>query len=132
MEILASFAIILTLAFLTESLTEYFFGDLLARRAAGPLVLKYLAAGVGVALALAYRIDLLRDLFGIAPGVPFVGEVLTGLILGRGANYVHDFLAQVLRERRGGPPAGPRPHPSNRRGTAGRPARLAELGGERP
>jgi len=89
---------ILALAFLSESLTEYLF--------AGPLAslgrqhyLRYVAALVGVALCLAYRVDLLQASLGLAPGWPPLGQALTGLILGRGANYLHDFYTTFARPK---------------------------------
>lgn len=96
MEPLAPFLVILALAFLSESLTEYFFGDLLSALGIPTSYLKYIAALVGVALALLYGLDALRDFFSLSARLPLVGEVLTGLILGRGANYVHDFYRQYI------------------------------------
>ncbi len=85
-------------AFLAESLTEYLFADLLARFGLDARYLKYLASVVGVILCLAYNIDALADL-GLGPRLPYVGQILTGLILGRGANYVHDFYTRFTQKR---------------------------------
>jgi len=90
---------IVALAFLAESLTEYFFAATLVALGLDSRWLRYVAAAVGVALALAYGVDALRDLLGIAPRLPFVGEALTGLLLGRGANFVHDFYATYVGRR---------------------------------
>ncbi len=100
MEALAPFAAVLALAFLCESLTEYFFSDLLAALKVEARYLKYIAMLVGVALALAYGLDALEGFLGLAPRLPYVGQVLTGLILGRGANYVHDFYTQFITASR--------------------------------
>jgi len=58
------------------------------------------SAGVGVALALLYGLDVLEAFFGITARASWVGQVLTGLLLGRGANYVHDFYGNYVK--RGG------------------------------
>lgn len=91
MEALGPFATVFALAFLCESLTEYFFADLLASLRLEARYLRYIAALVGVTLSLLYGLDALRDLLGISPRFPYAGELLTGLLLGRGANYLHDF-----------------------------------------
>lgn len=53
----------------------------------------YLSLALGVLLALVYRVDVLAAA-GLAPAT-VVGIVTTGLLTGRGANYVHDFVALV-------------------------------------
>ena len=106
--IAARLAGIFVLAFLAESLTEYFARPFLkpetlpgvepAPAAAGngqrvipAFVLRYAAAGVGILLAVAYRADVLA-LFGLEAWFPWIGWVVTGIILGRGANYLHDVI----------------------------------------
>ena len=98
MEALTPFGAVLALAFLCESLTEYLFSDLLTAMKVDAKYLRYVSAGVGVALALLYGLDALEAFFGIRAQVPWVGQVLTGLLLGRGANYVHDFYGNYVRK----------------------------------
>jgi hypothetical protein len=59
------------------------------------LVLRYSAAVVGLALCVIYRADLLA-LLGLTCPVPYAGEAITGLLIGRGANYIHDFANRWL------------------------------------
>lgn len=98
-------AVTFALAFLTESLTEYLFGipfDRLPKLKPYRWLLQYLAAGVGVSLSLYYVLDLIALIAQLAGGVlPVtpVGMVLTGLIIGRGANYLNDFLVTYLRPK---------------------------------
>lgn len=89
---------VLALAFLSESITEYLFAGPLSGRGLGR-TLPYVAAAVGVVLCLAYRIDLLQSALGLSPGWPPLGQALTGLILGRGSNYLHDFYTTFARPR---------------------------------
>ncbi|MBI2916588.1 MAG: hypothetical protein HYY01_01225 [Chloroflexi bacterium] len=89
---------ILALAFLSESITEYLFAGPLSGRGLGRY-LPYVAAGVGVVLCLAYRIDLLESALGLSPGWPPLGQALTGLVLGRGSSYLHDFYTTFTKPK---------------------------------
>jgi hypothetical protein len=93
--------IILFLAFLvTEGTVEYFLGQLfqhVPRLNSYQWALMYVSAIVGVLLALFYRLDLIALLSQYLQMQPVivagsVGEVLTGLAIGRGANFVHDLM----------------------------------------
>ena len=92
---------ILLLAALVEALVEYFVRPWLKPdEAEVPLwrsmALRYSAAIVGVGLCLVYAMDLLA-LVGLTARAPYVGEVLTGLLIGRGANFVNDFVERWVR-----------------------------------
>jgi hypothetical protein len=102
----------LILAFLAEGLTEYFAGPIfkwLARLVQFPELadLRYVAALVGIGLAFAYHLDLLLAA-GFRPSHPAIGHILTGLIIGRGSNYLHQFVQQFFPGRKTpDPPATP-------------------------
>lgn len=97
---------ILLLAFLCEGLVEY-----LARPVihwgqtepptdtpgpqSSPLWLRYIAVVVGIALAIAYRADLLA-LVGLQAWSPWIGYIITGVIVGRGSNYLNDLADRWL------------------------------------
>src|SRR5690606_25399047 len=84
--------LILFLVVLVEGLVEHFGAPV-------PSTFKpYLAALLGVALCVAYGADLPAAL-GFTALVPFVGQVLTGLMLSRGSNYINDLIARVRGER---------------------------------
>lgn len=94
--------IILLLAFLVESLTEYFAGQLFQRvPRLQPFgwCLMYIAAVVGVIGAFVYKFDLLYLLstFANTPVQtgPF-GIIMTGLAIGRGSNYIHDLVTRFF------------------------------------
>ena len=93
---------ILILATLTESLVEYLLRPVIKPPAEEKdqdpwrdMALRYIAAAVGIALCALYRADLLKMLGLVSPW-PFVGWIVTGLIIGRGANFVHDFASRWL------------------------------------
>jgi hypothetical protein len=92
---------ILILAALTEALVEYLIAPL-ADNLTPPeqdhwreLGMRYIATMVAIALCFTYRADLFA-LLGIVSAWPWVGYLLTGLIIGRGANWVHDFAGRWL------------------------------------
>lgn len=53
----------------------------------------YLSAALGVLFALLFGVDAVALLTGHAAGP--VTQVVTGLVLGRGANFVHDVIDRV-------------------------------------
>jgi hypothetical protein len=93
------FVTILMLATLAEGLVEHFlkpiilppdesrFQPLKLSAYVRDILLRYAAALVGVALCLAYRADLLA-LAGLASPTPLVGQIITGLVVGRRAPSV--------------------------------------------
>lgn len=84
------------LAFLCESLTEYLFDNSKLKP-----YQKYLAMAFGVLLTIGFDADFFQQILGMETSVPYLGHVLTGLVVGRGANYLHDFatLPRVVRAR---------------------------------
>jgi len=96
------YLVILALAFLAEAFTEYFFASWidLAKKKWPTLdiikPLKYISAAVGLMFAFAYDADLLRDMLGAVANPAWFGVVNTGLIIGRGANFVNDFGKKYL------------------------------------
>lgn len=84
--------LILALVVVVEGLIEYF---------ATPIPSNYkpyVAAILGIGLCLGYGADLL-SLLGYQASIPFVGQVLTGLLISRGSNYTNDLVSrlQVIR-----------------------------------
>lgn len=49
---------------------------------------------LGVGCALAFKIDLFT-IAGIPAALPYVGEILTGVLLSRGSNYVFELLGKL-------------------------------------
>lgn len=87
---------ILALAIFIEGTVEYF----LAKEGAHQPALKYIAVILGVVLAIAYDVDILSDLAGMQSIVPLIGNVVSGVVIGRGSNVVNDFIG-MLRAKRG-------------------------------
>ena len=49
---------------------------------------------VGLLLALGTRLDLL-EMIGVPTYIPYMGIVLTGLLISRGANFAHDLIEVI-------------------------------------
>lgn len=62
--------------------------------------LKYVSAVLGIVVCVAYNADILATL-GVVSTVPYIGAVITGLIVGRGSNFLNDFYAKVKTPTRG-------------------------------
>lgn len=52
------------------------------------------AVVLGVLVAVGYDADLFA-LFGLASNIPFLGCVLTGVLIARGSNYIFDLIKQI-------------------------------------
>lgn len=83
---------LLLLATLAESVTEYFLAQWVE-----PYT-KYAAAVVGVVLAINFQVDMFVQMFGMESIHPIVGCILTGVLLGRGSNFVHDLWSRFVIE----------------------------------
>jgi hypothetical protein len=105
-ESIAAVTGILVLATIAEALVEYLLAPIV--EAKGPsgsksetavpwrsLALRYCAALIGVALSVVYQVDLLA-FFNLSSPWPWVGWVITGILIGRGSNFVHDFASRWL------------------------------------
>ena len=49
---------------------------------------------LGIFVALVYKLDLLKCLC-MESGVPYVGSVLTGILISRGSNYLYDLISKL-------------------------------------
>lgn len=52
------------------------------------------AMGIGLLLALGTGLDIMA-MVGVPMKIPYIGMVLTGLLISRGANFIHDILQSV-------------------------------------
>jgi hypothetical protein len=77
----------LILATFVEGLVNYLVGKGDEPRA----WVKYLALLCGVAVAVLFQVDIF-SLAGLVGVHPYVGYVATGLVVGRGSNYLNDFV----------------------------------------
>lgn len=108
MDVIAILAVVMLLAFLVESFTEYVFGQIfehIPRFKPYAWTLMYIAMLIGIIGAFVYRIDLIHLLSKfltsespvnlIIPIHP-MGMILTGLAIGRGSNFIHDLISRFF------------------------------------
>lgn len=81
---------ILFLATFVEGLVTYLF----TKEGKTQPVLKYVALAIGVVLAIAYQIDLLA-MVGLFSNIPLVSYIISGIVIGRGSNYVNDAVSML-------------------------------------
>ena len=55
---------------------------------------QFIAMILGIALALAANVDL-YSVVGVTFAVPYLGNILTGIVFSRGANYFADFVTKL-------------------------------------
>lgn len=112
------FGIVFALSFLVETLTEFLFGELFDKiPAITPLkwTLKYIAVAVSIVGSFLYSIDLLNmlsqiiydfsskltpqtDVHIVLP-ITWYGKLITGVAIGKGSNYLHQFISQYLPKK---------------------------------
>jgi hypothetical protein len=92
------YALMLFLGFMaTEGVVEFALGtlfDKVAKLSPFKWLLMYVSLAVGIFLAFYYSIDAVALVFQ-QPATP-VGLILTGTIMGRGANFVNDVWTRFL------------------------------------
>lgn len=54
-----------------------------------------ITAVIGIILAILAQLDIF-GLIGIDFLIPYVGQVLTGLVLSKGSNYIYDFITKII------------------------------------
>lgn len=83
---------IIALAVIVESLVKYATYKL-PKGFVPPWLKVYAGMAIGVVLCILYSADLM-PILGL-PAVPAVGTVVTGLLIGRGANVIHDIFDRI-------------------------------------
>lgn len=79
------------LATFVEGLITYLFGKSEGQQ--GPREwIKYISMGMGVVMAMLYEVDILAAT-GLVAIHPLIGYAVSGLIIGRGSNYLNDFVS---------------------------------------
>ena len=100
MENVKILALAFALAFVVESMVEYIFGRIIQQfpKLEGlRFFLPYLALAAGVGVAFFYRIDLFALILEDVPS--WLGVLLSGLGIGRGAEWLHGFVSNYILRR---------------------------------
>lgn len=49
---------------------------------------------LGILIAISYKLDI-PEYFNLKSSVPYIGSVLTGILISRGSNYMYDILKTI-------------------------------------
>lgn len=79
---------LLFLATFVEGTLEYTLGE--DKYKSRPWI-RYVALAVGAVVAVAYRVSI-PELIGLSSPIQYVDYVVTGVIIGRGSNYLNDIV----------------------------------------
>ncbi|MBQ4312875.1 MAG: hypothetical protein IJC18_01575 [Clostridia bacterium] len=82
------FAAIALLAIVTEALTEA------VTRLWDRLPTQLVAMAFGVVLSLLCGVDVIEAV-GIAQRIPYIGCIITGVLMSRGSNYLHELVKKL-------------------------------------
>lgn len=83
---------LIVVAITVEALVEYIWTEIIVEH---KLHWKqFIAMILGIALALAANVDL-YSVVGVTFAVPYLGNILTGIVFSRGANYFADFVTKL-------------------------------------
>lgn len=84
-----NFATFIIAAVIVEGIVEY-----AASKWVTGDMLRYIALGIGVVFCIGYQLDLLAA-FGLTAINPYISYVVTGILIGRGSNYLNDLLSTL-------------------------------------
>jgi hypothetical protein len=84
---------ILFLATFVEGMIQYFAGDSVG---ATRYWLRYVSLFAGVSLSVAYKINI-PELVGISSPYTLVDFIVSGVIIGRGSNYINDMVSHFRK-----------------------------------
>lgn len=82
---------IITLSIITESLITYFNTFFGASEFHFSMLLSVM---VGIIIAISYNLDLIENL-ELKSQIPYMGNILTGILISRGSNYIFDILKKL-------------------------------------
>ena len=50
---------------------------------------------VSIMISICYEIDIPKQ-FGISSKIPYIGSIISGLLIARGSNYLYDFITKFM------------------------------------
>ena len=84
---------LITVCILVESMVTYINSFFVVDEPHYQMVLSLV---FGIFIAVAYKIDLLK-LADIESDMPYIGSILTGILISRGSNYIYDLMSKILQ-----------------------------------
>lgn len=92
------FLSVLCMAVLLEGIVSYTKLIFVDKRIQWQVILAIL---LGTLLTIAYQLDMLAAL-GMVSTIPYVGYIVTGILISRGSNYLFDLIKTLQTFREGG------------------------------
>ena len=84
---------IMTFAILIEGIITYINQFLIQENFCWQMAL---SLALGILVAVAYKVDL-PSYFNLESDIPYIGCILTGMLLSRGSNYVFDLITKLSK-----------------------------------
>ena len=84
---------LITICVLVESMVTYINSFFVVGEPHYQMVLSLI---FGIFISVAYQIDLLK-LANIESEIPYIGSILTGVLISRGSNYIYDLMSKILQ-----------------------------------
>ena len=82
---------IISLAILTESIITYFKEFFVSGNFSFSMLFSII---LGVLIAVCYKLDLL-EFINLKSSIPYIGSILTGILISRGSNYLYNILKSI-------------------------------------
>ena len=86
-------SLIAVCAILVEALTEYL-DKLLPKKILSPIPNQIVAVVIGILVCASAGADVF-PLLGVPLAVPYLGAGLTGILVSRGSNFLHDLFSRI-------------------------------------
>ncbi len=84
---------VISCAMLIEALITYFNQFFVSGNFQWQMIISMM---LGIFIAVFYNIDLTKY-FNMSSNLPYIGSVITGILLSRGSNYVYDLLGMLSK-----------------------------------
>ncbi len=81
----------ISFAVLTESIITYFKEFFMYGDFSYSMIFSII---LGIVIAVAYKLDL-PEYLNLKSSIPYIGNILTGILISRGSNYIYDILKAV-------------------------------------
>lgn len=86
---------VLVMAVIIEAIIAYVKTWVVEKKIQWPQIVAVL---FGIVISFAYGLDI-PALVGIKSGIAYVGNVLTGILISRGSNYIHDLYKNIISKK---------------------------------
>lgn len=83
---------IISLSIITEAIITYINQFFVGREFCSEMLL---SVALGIVISVAYDVDIPKSL-DFRSNIPYIGNILTGILISRGSNYIYDLMSKLL------------------------------------